>query len=100
MGNEVVAFYADRVMGLYRKPPIVGRAFSSDLLHGKESAVYANLPAHPVYLSLHGWVSRMRITPPRTEIKNFLTMQTNDLNEKQWEFAMRTSDTLVFDFLL
>ena len=29
--NEVVAFYADRVMGLYRKPPIVGRAFSSDV---------------------------------------------------------------------
>jgi hypothetical protein len=31
--NEVIAFYVDRVLGFYRKPPIVGRAISSKVMH-------------------------------------------------------------------
>jgi len=31
--NEIAAYYMDRVLGLYRKPPIVGRFISSKLLY-------------------------------------------------------------------
>lgn len=31
--NEIAAYYIDRVLGLYRKPPIVGRYLSSKLLY-------------------------------------------------------------------
>ena len=110
--SELAAFYLDRVMGFYKKPPITGRVISSQELYRFDSSISARLlrllPSFPIRVSMHGWVSGLHNQPPSNGTMEYLVSADDSLlpsltsssPSSGLEQALRVSDALVFDFLI
>eukprot|EP01094_Clydonella_sp_ATCC50884_P016924 TRINITY_DN2863_c0_g1_i3.p1 TRINITY_DN2863_c0_g1~~TRINITY_DN2863_c0_g1_i3.p1 ORF type:complete len:474 (-),score=151.30 TRINITY_DN2863_c0_g1_i3:340-1761(-) len=97
--REIVAFHLDRILGFFRKPPIVGRVVDSSLLWS--SWWNAWLPSYEVPVTLHAWVEGLVTRYPALELYDFLTFEGHiQENAKILSYAADISDTLVFDFLV
>ena len=66
--GEIAAFHVDRVLGLYRVPPITSRYLSSKIYYKHDESwmgrVLLGLPEHQVPVSVHAWLEDVKPAPP------------------------------------
>jgi len=103
---EIAAYHLDRVLGLYRKPPIVGRTLTNKELFTYDTKLstlfQASLPTYDIHCAVHAWVTGLQNQPPTAVYMRYLTHQ-RELNTKSWptvKRALTISDAMVFDVLV
>ena len=90
---ELASFYVDRVLQLYRKPPITGRLVSNKMLW--PSRFTGLIPTHDVAVTVHGWISGLLKRDPGFEISSFMTLANRfDASESLKPEMADLSDTV------
>lgn len=101
--NELAAFYIDRAMKWFKKPPTTGRFITNKELYANDNRLYSTLkrwlPTYQIPVCLISWYDGIRVKPPGFELRDMMTHSVK-LDLKRVEEIAQISDVMVFDFLV
>jgi len=103
--SEIVAFHVDKILGFYRKPPIVGRYISSKELYANDPTWTGlwkrTIPSYKVPIALLPWIEGLQRGIPSLEVRDYLIGNfTGKATLKLRIEAGDASTKLVFDYLV
>eukprot|EP00012_Vannella_robusta_P000216 CAMPEP_0206183466 /NCGR_PEP_ID=MMETSP0166-20121206/655_1 /ASSEMBLY_ACC=CAM_ASM_000260 /TAXON_ID=95228 /ORGANISM="Vannella robusta, Strain DIVA3 518/3/11/1/6" /LENGTH=369 /DNA_ID=CAMNT_0053598327 /DNA_START=125 /DNA_END=1234 /DNA_ORIENTATION=+ len=103
--SEIVSYHVDKVLGFHKKPPIVGRVFSSKELYANDptwTGLIRRLgPSYDIPLALLPWVDGLQRAIPSLEIRDYLIgNSTSTVSRSFLSKALAAADKLIFDFLV
>lgn len=103
--NELVAFYIDRALKWYKKPPSMGRVVTNKELYMNDerwtSIFKRMLPEYPIPVALIAWYEGIKVVPPSITVQEIMVhAKKMPHDQKAIDMILQISDVMVFDYLV
>ncbi len=101
--GELAAFYIDRALRWFKKPPATGRYITNKELYANDKRLWSTLkrwlPTYRIPVCLISWYEGIRVKPPLEDLRLMMTHHQK-IDHKRIEELSQISDVMIFDFLV